>query len=53
LKWKEDPTENSQDENEVEGKSDSALEQKEQSSGSSGRLRKRPVTKNDFLLTVG
>jgi hypothetical protein len=53
LKWKEDPMEISQEENAVDGKSDSVLDQKEIESRLSGRLRKHLVTRNNFLWTVG
>jgi hypothetical protein len=51
LKLKEDPTKISQEENEVEGRSDSVLDRKEIELRTSGRLRKGPVTRNnDFYV---
>jgi hypothetical protein len=54
MTWKEDLTEFSQEENEVEERSDGVLHWKVPELRSSERHRKQPVTRSDdFLWTVG
>jgi len=54
MTWKEDLTEFSQEENEVEERSDGVLDWKVPELRSSERHRKQPVTRSDdFLWTVG